>query len=70
MQEFRIDPETESIFESPIFVSSSFEFKGNWRGVGRFEVKSSFDSSLNSIGWILQFFIKIEVIDSCMIVNM
>lgn len=68
MQEFRIDPEAESIFESPIFVSSSFEFKENWRGgVGYFEIKSSISVRI----WLdVAIVSEIGLIDSCMIVNM
>lgn len=65
MQEFRIDPQAESIFESLIFefrrVSSLREIEEAW-DISKLKVVL--------IDWMLQLFLKIGLIYSCMIVNM
>lgn len=71
MQEFRIDPQAESIFESLIFefrrVSSLREIEEAW-DVSKLKVVPI--RVWDSIHWMLQLFLKIGLIYSCMIVNM
>lgn len=71
MQEFRIDPQAESIFESLIFefrrVSSLREIEEAW-DVSKLKVVPI--RVWDSIHWMLQLFLKIGLIYSFMIVNM